>query len=84
MGDDRDVPFDVSAVGPSHVVVDLIYHPRETNLLAQCRDRGATTTNGVGMLLHQAALQFELWTGIEAPLDAMQRSLERELALRRA
>jgi len=57
------------------VVVDLIYH-RETRLLREARRQGATTLGGVGMLLHQGALAFRIWTGEEAPLEAMRRALE--------
>jgi len=42
-----------------------------TAWLAAAADRGATTANGLGMLVHQAALQVERWTGREAPVDAM-------------
>jgi shikimate dehydrogenase len=44
----------------------------ETPLLAAARARGIPCTNGLGMLVHQAALAFELWTGVDAPLDAMR------------
>jgi shikimate dehydrogenase len=42
-------------------------------LLASARERGAVAVNGVAMLVHQAALAFELWTGVAAPLPAMSR-----------
>jgi shikimate dehydrogenase len=51
--------------------VDLIYHPAETAWLAAARGRGASVSNGLGMLVHQAALQLALWTGTEPPLEAM-------------
>ena len=56
------------------VVVDLVYHPLETPLLAAARRAGALPVDGVGMLVHQAALQFERWTGIAAPIGAMDRA----------
>ena len=43
--------------------------------LTAARDVGANAVNGVGMLLHQAAIQLELWTGIDAPIDAMRDSV---------
>ena len=52
-------------------MVDTVYHPMETPLLAAARARGVPCANGLGMLVHQAALAFEMWTGVEAPLDAM-------------
>lgn len=55
-----------------HLVVDIVYEPRRTPLLVQAEAVGARTVNGVGMLVHQAAIAFEHWTGREAPLDAMR------------
>jgi shikimate dehydrogenase len=53
------------------VVTDLVYAPRLTPWLAASAAAGATTVDGLGMLVHQAALQLELWTGQEAPVDVM-------------
>ncbi|MGA2836738.1 MAG: shikimate dehydrogenase [Acidimicrobiales bacterium] len=64
-------PVDPSLLGPAQVVVDLVYHPPVTDWLAAAARRGATTANGLGMLVHQAALQIERWTGLDAPVDAM-------------
>jgi TRAP-type C4-dicarboxylate transport system permease small subunit len=68
-------PFDPALIGPRHVVVDTVYHPAETPLLAAARARGATAENGVGMLVGQAALAFTLVTGLDAPLDVMRRAV---------
>jgi len=71
--DQRDAPplFAGSLVHAGQVAVDLIYHPRETTWLSQARANGATTMNGLGMLVHQAARQIERWCGKEAPIEAM-------------
>jgi shikimate dehydrogenase len=53
------------------VVVDLRYHPSVTDVQTTARAAGATAFGGLGLLLHQAALSFELWTGHVAPLDVM-------------
>jgi shikimate dehydrogenase len=53
------------------VVTDLVYAPRPTPWLAAAAATGATTVDGLGMLVHQAALQLELWTGQPAPVDVM-------------
>jgi shikimate dehydrogenase len=53
------------------VVTDLVYVPRPTPWLAASAAAGATTVDGLGMLVHQAALQLELWTSLEAPVDVM-------------
>jgi shikimate dehydrogenase len=65
------LPVPVERLGPGQVVVDLIYHPPATALVEAARARGATAIGGLGMLVHQAALQFELWTGCPAPVPAM-------------
>jgi shikimate dehydrogenase len=69
-------PVDPSLVGPGQVVVDLVYDPPETPWLAAARARGATVANGIGMLVHQAALQLEKWTGEPAPVEAMWAAVE--------
>jgi shikimate dehydrogenase len=66
-----DWPVDPGMLGPGQVVVDLVYHPPVTPWLEAAAERGATTANGLGMLVHQAALQIEHWTGHPAPVDAM-------------
>ena len=68
----EDGPVDTELLNPSQLVVDTVYHPMETPFLAACRARGIPCTNGLGMLVHQAALAFEEWTGVAAPLDAMR------------
>lgn len=56
-------------------VADLIYNPLKTVFLRQAEMRGYRTMNGVGMLAHQGALAFELWTGIKPNVQAMRQSL---------
>jgi shikimate dehydrogenase len=63
------VPADLLREG--QVVVDLVYEPVETGLLAAARAAGARAVDGVGMLVHQAAHAFHLWTGREAPVAVM-------------
>jgi shikimate dehydrogenase len=80
--DGRSVPWPVTELAPSTVVVDLIYHPSETPWLAAARAAGHRTVNGLGMLLHQAALADERWTGRPAPIEAMRTAVEAALAAR--
>jgi shikimate dehydrogenase len=70
---EASLPFDLdpNLVGEGQLVVDLIYAPAVTPLLRAARERGARTANGLGMLIHQAALQFRLWTGEDPPLEVM-------------
>lgn len=55
---------------------DLIYHRSETVFMAAARAGGADVSNGLGMLLHQGARAFEIWTGTEPPVAVMRRALE--------
>jgi shikimate dehydrogenase len=61
-------------VGEYAYVVDLVYRPRSTGLLAAARRHGRRTLDGLEVLLAQGALSFELWTGTPAPVDAMRRA----------
>jgi len=65
-------PVAVDRLNPGQLVVDTVYHPMETPFLAAARARGIRAANGLGMLVHQAALAFELWTGVDAPLAVMR------------
>lgn len=66
-----DLPIDPSLIGSRHTVVDIVYRPLVTPLLAAAQANGARTANGVAMLTHQAAIAFSLWTGHTAPIEAM-------------
>jgi len=73
-------PGNEEVLGPevldeTRTVVDLVYHPLETTLLRTARERGARAVSGLGMLVHQAALQVERWTGQPAPLAAMSAAV---------
>ena len=75
---------DLLPLPPLHagqVVVDLLYRPTVTPLVARAREAGASAFTGLGMLLHQAALSFELWTGQPAPLDVMSAAALAELGV---
>ncbi len=65
---------------PGQVVVDLVYRPAITPLVAAARAAGADAFGGLGLLLHQAALTIELWTGQVAPLPEMSAAALAELA----
>ena len=65
------LPLDPTLLSAGQTVVDLIYHPFETEWLQAARQRGAVTSNGLGMLIHQAAMQLAIWTGLEQPVEAM-------------
>lgn len=69
------MPISSEALHSGLLVSDLIYNPLETRLLREARQIGASTHNGVGMFIHQGALSFQLWTGYDAPLDVMRRTV---------
>ena len=66
-----DVPF-----RPEQLVYDLVYNPRQTRLMTQAQAAGARAWNGLGMLVHQGAQAWELWTGQSAPVDVMRAAIE--------
>jgi len=68
---DAALALDPGRLHPGQVVVDLVYHPLRTALLRAAEERGAIALSGLGMLVHQAALALEHWTGQRAPLEAM-------------
>ena len=70
------------ALGPGVVVVDLLYRAAPTPWQVEAREAGADVSGGLGLLLHQAALSFELWTGTPAPLEAMSAAALATLAER--
>ena len=61
------------------VVCDIVYNPRRTTLLQEAAEHGARTVSGVEMLVWQGALAFELWTGVQAPVEIMRSAVEEEL-----
>ena len=68
-------PIDTNGISPGHIVVDLIYAPPLTPLLSACEKLRARCLNGMGMLLHQGAAAFRLWTGKEPPVEIMRQTL---------
>lgn len=74
MGSDASMPCDPALLRPGQVAVDLVYEPIETAWLAALRHQGVEAHNGLSMLVYQAAAAFELWTGIEAPVEAMRQA----------
>ncbi|MGQ9630829.1 MAG: shikimate dehydrogenase [bacterium] len=74
------LPFlDEGCFRPGAVVCDIVYNCR-TPLLDMAERAGLRTMDGVGMLVHQGAEAFEIWTGCKAPVGLMRRVLEEKLA----
>ncbi len=59
------------ALGPGVLVIDLLYRPAVTPFIAAAKAAGSPAFGGLGLLLHQAALSFELWTGRSPKLEVM-------------
>jgi shikimate dehydrogenase len=78
----EQMPCDPAMVPAGAIAVDLIYHPFETRWLHALRTRGVECSNGLSMLVHQAATQFEWWTGQDAPIAVMRGAVAAELAQR--
>lgn len=70
--------IDYSSVTEKMCVCDVVFNPVETVFLSEAAKRRAKTVTGLGMLVQQAALNFTLWTGEEAPVDVMEEALRRE------
>ena len=74
-GQFEDLSF-LKELPPAAAVCDLIYHPAETELLAQARLRGHRTLNGLGMLIHQAVFALEHFTDTQLDGAAMRALVE--------
>lgn len=70
--------IDYTTITPEMCVCDVIFNPAETIFLKTAAENGAKTITGLGMLVQQAALNFTLWTGVEAPVDVMEDALKKE------
>ena len=72
MGNSRETPLQDKEINARYVF-DMVYDPAETRLLQLAKERGAQVIPGIEMFVHQAARQFEIWTGKPAPWDEMLR-----------
>src|SRR6202451_4448623 len=72
MGNAKETPLQEKEINARYVF-DMVYDPGETRLLKLAKERGAQIIPGVEMFIHQAARQFEIWTGKPAPWDEMLR-----------
>ncbi len=80
---DDPLPISKQVISQGQIVCDLVYNPKNTELLQAARARGAKTLSGIGMLLYQGVIAFEIWTGRKAPVAVMQKALARQIAARR-
>jgi shikimate dehydrogenase len=74
-----NTPVKAEILEAGMVVMDMVYNPLQTRLLADAQKIGCVTIDGVAMLVHQGAVQFELWTSKKAPVEIMRRAVLDEL-----
>jgi shikimate dehydrogenase len=72
---DETSPVDQDYIKPNSIVYDIVYKPVYTDLLRKARKANATVVFGYEMLIAQGAQAFKIWTGLDAPIDAMKKAL---------
>lgn len=75
-----DINYD--SIHSGMIVTDVIFNDPYTLFLQEAEKRGTKIINGLGMLVNQGALNFTLWTGVDAPIDVMEATLKKEFNLR--
>ena len=78
---DARVPGNFSSAAKQLVVADVVANPPDTRFLEEAREHGADTLDGLGMIVNQAAIAFQLWTGIEPDTTVMREAVEEFLGV---
>jgi shikimate dehydrogenase len=78
---DARVPLDIETLAPDMLVADVIFNPPGTRLLRDAESRGCKTLDGLGMLVNQGVVSFQIWTGVDPDRDVMQEALEEYLEI---
>ena len=73
--------MDFDGIDAHMTVCDVVFNPVETPFLARAAKRGARTVDGLGMLVNQGCINYELWTGEKAPRDIMYTKLKSEFGV---
>jgi shikimate dehydrogenase len=73
------LPIPRNFIMKNHLVCDLVYNPPETTFLRTAKSLGAKRLAGIGMLLYQGVIAFEIWTGKKAPVQIMKNALSRQI-----
>jgi shikimate dehydrogenase len=76
---DDPLPLPRHFIRKGQLICDLVYNPLRTPLLKAARSVGAKTLSGIGMLLYQGVIAFEIWTGGKAPVAVMKTALTRQI-----
>jgi shikimate dehydrogenase len=75
------VPATFAKTSPGLVVADVIFNPPDTQFLKAAKEHGATTLDGLGMIVNQAAIAFRLWTGVDPDTGLMREAVEEFLSM---
>ncbi len=75
-----DTPFPSHWLNEKMIVFDTVYNPETTLLIKQARERGCRVVSGVEMFVRQAAMQFDMFTGKNAPIDEMRSIIRRAIS----
>jgi shikimate dehydrogenase len=75
------VPIAADSLRPELIVADVVFNPPQTQLLQAARQRGCRTLDGLGMLVNQAVIGFEIWTGVTPRAQVMREALEEYLSI---
>ena len=78
-----ETPFEADALREEHIVFDTIYNPEQTLLVKRAREAHCRVITGVDMFVHQAAMQFKLFTGVDADVRLMRYEVKRALSAAR-
>ena len=82
LGDgDARIPVAVESLRPDLIVADVVFNPPQTWLIRNAADRGCRTIDGLGMLVNQAVISFEIWTGKKPDANVMRDALEEFLEI---
>lgn len=73
---ENETPLVKEYIRSSQIIFDVVYGSEETKLIKEAKEIGATTISGIEMLLHQGFAQFKLFTGHDAPKEAMRKALK--------
>ncbi|MFH0772973.1 MAG: shikimate dehydrogenase [bacterium] len=78
---ENESPLDTAGIHKGQILMDIVYAPYETKFIKQGKKKGATIIHGIEMLLFQGTAQFELYTGVKAPIEVMRKTLVTALHL---
>lgn len=76
---EMNLPIQQEWIRPDQLIADLVYRPLMTPFLQTAEEAGARILTGAGMLLHQGAEAYRIWTGVEPPVEVMREALLKEL-----